>query len=134
MSHILSYNEDDLKATEMQFVLGEECYNFWYPTLIPAELRHPIYPEFAMDSLTYRRLVTIPGLDAEQRVSGSSGVYQYRSPAPLSPVYMMRFPRAKVKTMDDFGLGSNNWAVSGRKTRNGRPYLCNDTHLMPDLS
>jgi len=130
MSHILSYNEDDLKATEMQFVLGEECYNFWYPTRIPAELRHPIYPEFAMDSLTYRRLVTIPGLDAEQRVSGSSGVYQYRSPAPLSPVSMMRFPRAKVKTMDDFGLGSNNWAVSGRKTRNGRPYLCNDTHLM----
>ncbi len=130
MSHILSYNEDDLKATEMQFVLGEECYNFWYPTRIPDELRHPIYPEFAMDETQYRRLVTVPGLDAEQRVSGSSGVYQYRSPAPLSPVSMMRFPQAKVKTMDDFGLGSNNWAVSGRRTRNGRPYLCNDTHLM----
>jgi penicillin amidase len=130
MSHILTYNEDDLKATEMQFVLGEKCYNFWYPTRIPAELRHPIYPEFVMDDAQYRRMVTVPGLDSEQRVSGSSEVYQYRSPAPHSPISMMRFPRARVKTMEDFGLGSNNWAVSGRKTRNGRPYLCNDTHLM----
>lgn len=27
------------------------------------------------------------------------------------------------------GLGSNNWAVSGRLTRNGFPILCNDMHL-----
>jgi penicillin G amidase len=27
------------------------------------------------------------------------------------------------------GLGSNNWAVSGKLTRNGRPILCNDMHL-----
>lgn len=27
------------------------------------------------------------------------------------------------------GLGSNNWAVSGKKTANGNPILCNDPHL-----
>ncbi|MBN2246131.1 MAG: penicillin acylase family protein [Candidatus Aminicenantes bacterium] len=26
-------------------------------------------------------------------------------------------------------LGSNNWAVSGKKTKNGAPILCNDPHL-----
>ena len=130
MSHILSYNEDDLKATEMRFVLGDSCYNFWYPTRIPASLRHPIYPEFALSDAQYQSLIRVPGLKEEVLVQGSSHVYNHRSPAPLSPVSgVHRYPHAKVKTMDDYGLGSNNWAVSGRKMRNGRNYLCNDTHL-----
>ncbi|NMP24220.1 penicillin acylase family protein [Sulfobacillus harzensis] len=31
------------------------------------------------------------------------------------------------------GIGSNNWVVSGRHTRSGRPLLANDPHLMPQL-
>jgi penicillin amidase len=29
----------------------------------------------------------------------------------------------------DFGVGSNNWVVSGRRTDTGRPYLASDPHL-----
>jgi len=29
--------------------------------------------------------------------------------------------------------GSNNWAVSGKKTLSGRPILCNDPHLSTNL-
>ncbi len=29
----------------------------------------------------------------------------------------------------DIGNGSNNWAVSGKKTKSGAPILCNDPHL-----
>lgn len=31
------------------------------------------------------------------------------------------------------GIGSNNWAVSGSKTKNGRPILANDPHLALNL-
>ena len=31
------------------------------------------------------------------------------------------------------GLGSNNWAVSGAKTKKGHPILCNDPHLSMNL-
>ena len=31
------------------------------------------------------------------------------------------------------GIGSNNWAVSGSKTKNGRPILANDPHLSLNL-
>ena len=134
MSHILSYNEDDLKATEMRFVLGDSCYNFWYPTRIDANLRHPIYPEFSLSNEAPQGLLKVPGLEQEILVEGTTRVFDYRKPAPLSPVSAIqrtthRYPNARVKTPDDYGLGSNNWAVSGRKTRNGRNYLCNDTHL-----
>lgn len=31
------------------------------------------------------------------------------------------------------GIGSNNWAVNGKKTASGKPILCNDPHLMLNL-
>jgi penicillin amidase len=33
----------------------------------------------------------------------------------------------------DYLLGSNNWAISGSKTKSGRPMLCNDPHLKLSL-
>jgi len=36
---------------------------------------------------------------------------------------------AQPKLEDDDGIGSNNWAVSGRKTKSGYPILANDPHL-----
>ena len=36
-------------------------------------------------------------------------------------------------TESDYMLGSNNWAVSGTKTKSGRPILCNDPHLKLSL-
>lgn len=39
-------------------------------------------------------------------------------------------PARKIpKLEDDNGIGSNNWAVSGRKTKTGYPILANDPHL-----
>lgn len=36
---------------------------------------------------------------------------------------------APMQTAPDKDNGSNNWAVSGSKTKSGRPILCNDPHL-----
>ena len=37
--------------------------------------------------------------------------------------------RAKLVQPTDWGIGSNNWAVDGSKTSDGRPIVANDTHL-----
>ncbi len=47
-------------------------------------------------------------------------------------------PRPSSLVPMDFtpGIGSNNWAVSGRKSATGKPILCNDPHLrlqMPSI-
>ena len=38
-----------------------------------------------------------------------------------------------MEQMPDKSNGSNNWAVSGRKTNSGKPILCNDPHLSTNL-
>ncbi|MBN1540960.1 penicillin acylase family protein [candidate division KSB1 bacterium] len=41
-----------------------------------------------------------------------------------------QFPiRPAVPVSNEYALGSNNWAVSGSRTRSGAPILCNDPHL-----
>jgi len=42
---------------------------------------------------------------------------------PLQAIHAMQF------SQPDPANGSNNWAVHGSKTKNGRPILCNDPHL-----
>lgn len=39
-------------------------------------------------------------------------------------------PLSNLEPIQDYKqLGSNNWVVHGKKTKNGYPILCNDTHL-----
>jgi len=40
---------------------------------------------------------------------------------------------ALIQPEIDASLGSNNWAVSGTKTKSGKPILCNDPHLALNL-
>jgi len=39
------------------------------------------------------------------------------------------FPRLSKAERENYFMGSNNWAVSGKKTTTGFPILCNDPHL-----
>ncbi len=53
---------------------------------------------------------------------------------PVAPVsedsaYMNKIVAAQETEKPDRGNGSNNWAVSGTKTKSGSPILCNDPHL-----
>ncbi|MHA1819148.1 MAG: penicillin acylase family protein [Promethearchaeota archaeon] len=40
-----------------------------------------------------------------------------------------KVPGEKSRLMNPLVIGSNNWAVSGSKTKSGKPILCNDMHL-----
>jgi penicillin G amidase len=57
--------------------------------------------------------------------------YDYKNPQSLNPndsaiakTYFKQFYKNR-----DHGVGSNNWAVSGSKTKNKAPLFCNDPHL-----
>lgn len=108
MTHVLTYSEDDLKATEIRSQLGLPLYNFWYPHYSRAP--HAIYPDFSMPDSLMQALLP----DVEEVLVGGPG---------------HNYPQAYIKNNDELSLGSNNWAVQGRKSATGNPFLCNDTHL-----
>ncbi len=62
-------------------------------------------------------------------------IYDTQRVFPKAPQYADSFYFKKLtvqvseNTKPDAGNGSNNWAVSGSKTKSGAPILCNDPHL-----
>lgn len=51
------------------------------------------------------------------------------APVNADSVYFKKQPSAAEIKKPDMANGSNNWAVSGSKTKSGAPILCNDPHL-----
>jgi penicillin amidase len=65
---------------------------------------------------------------------------QWFSPVTVSDSIALAIPKGLIGlprlTESDPTIGSNNWAVSGTRTKTGAPILCNDPHLntsMPSL-
>ena len=57
-----------------------------------------------------------------------------KAPATADSLYIRRpLTVTAEESKPDRDNGSNNWAVSGRKTLSGRPILCNDPHLSTNL-
>jgi len=108
MSHILTYNENDLAASEVNTRIGPELTSFWYPhtTRTP----HPIYPNFSLNDSIMQGL--LPRVDESMDLVGGH-----------------LYPQARVVNLDDTPLGSNNWVVRGSQSASTFPLLCNDTHL-----
>jgi len=51
-------------------------------------------------------------------------------PIPVAPAGLNQMLSSSIKTkQQEEGIGSNNWAVSGKKTLSGFPILANDPHL-----
>ncbi|GJQ63324.1 MAG: beta-lactam antibiotic acylase [Melioribacteraceae bacterium] len=80
-------------------VLSEENLNYMYPIVSP--FIEPIIPDQEIDKIKFRN-EDIP-----------------------------QIPLTKINSYPDesYYPGSNNWAVSGTKTKSGKPILCNDPHL-----
>ncbi len=51
------------------------------------------------------------------------------APATVDSLYFGKTVTAAEVQKPDMSNGSNNWAVSGKKTKSGAPILCNDPHL-----
>lgn len=110
MGNNLSGYEEDLSNTNMMLALGEETFNKLFPN----------YHRNSSPMVTYPQAPINAGLDHTGIPSYLN--YSFLSSAPVIPVNPYN-PK----------LGSNGWAVSGKRTRSGFPILCNDPHLTLSL-
>lgn len=117
MAETLASTETDLAATNTLTQYGQPAFDSLYPEWNPKQT--PIIP----DTGQWKNLhVTLP---------------QVSPPADLlsgveTPDDNL-FSDNQLNGPDPYLRGSNNWAVSGERTKSGHPILANDPHLMLSL-
>ncbi len=104
MAIALCLREDDLAYTHAQNQLSAEEFAFLFPDHNPLE--SPIVPRGTIWNF--------------------NPVYPGKGPSVISNGHL--HPPLNDSRHEDLN-GSNNWAVSGGKTKNGAPILANDPHL-----
>ncbi len=98
----------DLEYTNLRNQIGQEMLDKLYPN----------YPEENDPIIESEKIWDFVPLE----VSKPEGL-EY----PTSDIFVNSLPQPVE------GIGSNNWAVSGSKTKNGNPILANDPHLSLNL-
>ena len=108
MSLDLAGFETDFEYTNLRSRLGYEKFNKMFP--VSQDSLDPIVPA---DTIT-----RIPGMVVT-------------APAGSDSIYLQKTDTNNIEAVkkSDRDNGSNNWAVSGTKTKSGSPILCNDPHL-----
>ncbi len=115
MSKILANMGDDIENTNFVAQYGKDLFDKMYKTDLKIE---PVIP-------TPNKGWAIEKEDSMQKEISSQkppiaiGAKSQKSKAKLS----------KTKNKPTYHIGSNNWAVSGTKTKSGFPLLSNDPHL-----
>ncbi len=102
-ANTLCFGHDDLESTNTRAFLGDSLFAFLYPEYNPSQ--SPIIPVGTPWNFE-------PVAVTEEPEEALIGMLPYES-MPQPPKF----------------IGSNNWAVSGKKTASGNPILCNDPHL-----
>lgn len=112
MTKTLAYNTDDLPFTALKNVFTDEQMQVLFPET--QDSLSPIAPRGTkFDNPAVTPLIPI---------EADSAYIQHKDSSLAMAVL-------DLPSKDN---GSNNWAVSGKKTKSGAPILCNDPHL--DLS
>ena len=108
MSLDLAGSENDFEFTNLRSILGYTTFNKMFP--VSQDSLDPIVP---VDTVT-----RVPRI-------------KVKAPAGSDSVYLHSTDTVSVHAVSkpDKDNGSNNWAVSGIKTKSGSPILCNDPHL-----
>jgi penicillin amidase len=112
MSKDLSAKTDDLENTLALSVFSDEQIKFLFPDI-----------EKALDPIIPSGTLFAPASVAPVKPINADSVYLRKQDSTLALLINKPHP----------DNGSNNWAVSGTKTKSGAPLLCNDPHLKINL-
>ncbi len=112
MSYDLVGGDDDFEQTNLLKILGEADYHLLFPQA--EDSLSPIIPK----GIPFTKSAEIPLAPAD-----ADSVYFHRRDS-------LWFTQEFKPDPDN---GSNNWVVSGSKTKSGKPILCNDPHLSLSL-
>ncbi|MBI1779936.1 MAG: penicillin acylase family protein [Sphingobacteriales bacterium] len=111
MSKDLAGSENDFEYTNAKTIFSAQDFEKLYP--LAADSLDPIIPKGT------------PFTDTAVAL---------KIPATADSLYFAKKDTINIKeTKPDPDNGSNNWAVSGKKTKSGYPILCNDPHLSLNL-
>ncbi len=120
MANMLSVYEFDIENTNFVSKFGEDQFHYFYPErdsfsdyIIPKGTKWAFGPDSALNVKTE----AAPKGEKISNLDHDWGEESYDRTIE------------KPKELN----GSNNWAVSGSKTRSGKPLLCNDPHLQLNL-
>lgn len=108
MAKDLTYYDEDIERTNAYTLLGETVFKDLYAPYF--EKQSPVVPDTSFAFTP----IAIPALPVDSTAVDSS----------LGGLVPHQIEYNHLE-----GIGSNNWAVSGKKTKSGRPMLCNDPHL-----
>jgi penicillin amidase len=106
MSYDLAAHETDFEMTNAKQFFNPDDFNKLYPPI--QDSLDPIVPKG-----TAFAAASVP----------------LKIPATADSLYFKNFVSVEEANKPDKENGSNNWAVSGSKTKTGAPILCNDPHL-----
>ncbi|MEM7659488.1 MAG: penicillin acylase family protein [Bacteroidota bacterium] len=116
MANTLAARADDIEHTHALRIWGKERFDILYPEFPKGDI--PIIPDqdsWRPKRVGYRYLPVDPSIPAV--------------PENYHPDSLLPGPSPRDLIQNDELNGSNNWAVSGQKSANGRPMLANDPHL-----
>ena len=107
MSHELAAQEDDIEMTNAKTYFSAADFDLLYPS--KQDSLDPIIPKGTLFSPSELHIKKPGSADSLYLKNKGELVIQEQKPNKAN--------------------GSNNWAVSGSKTKSGSPILCNDPHL-----
>lgn len=114
MANDLTYSDVDRENTNTISLLGKDRFNFLFPLFVPGS--DPVIPKET--SWKFKPVaVDTPQVNFEQIKTSLNSNARHGN---------ARHGNAPQANPDN---GSNNWAVSGSKTKSGKPILANDPHL-----
>lgn len=111
MAETLCSGEDDLEATNALALYGRATFDYLYPEWNPQQ--QPIIP----DTGQWKDLRVFTPPPAPEAVQ------------PAADLGFLDAGQPYQTPLDEYIVGSNNWAVSAVKTQNGHALLANDPHL-----
>jgi penicillin amidase len=120
MVESLNFQHNDIRATNSYHLLGVENFSKLFPEWNPKQV--PVISEPALDyaMLNLNQQPTVPIVDQESVSFTPTSGKMYNNASAFLP----QPPREN---------GSNNWAISGQKSKSGYPILANDPHLFLTL-
>lgn len=129
MAQGLSARYEDVAAERTRDYLGEEYYEELFPSRFPDA--SPIVPDDAYAGASTRnknaaRSAALSLAPARRRPVSTEGK---NHPAFATTAEFSEEKLPYTSFPQDPDNGSNNWAVSGKKSNTGRPLLANDPHL-----
>ena len=107
MSNDLAAHDIDFEMTNAKQFFSKADFDLLYPSV--QDSLDPIIPKGTVYSTPARKPIAPANVDSLYLNKGFVAVEEFEKPNPAN--------------------GSNNWAVSGSKTKSGFPILCNDPHL-----